>query len=157
MEKLNKTFFIDIDGTILKHRSNQEIDEMINELGEDSYIKEEPINDAVEFVNKIPDTDLVILTTARHERHRRHTMLALANNGVKYSKIIFDMAAGPRVLINDIKPIGASDNRLPLYTAFAMNVRRDEGDFGEYEKIEKILSNQIGSICPTNTTPVLRE
>lgn len=157
MEKINKTFFIDIDGTILKHRSNEEIDEMIAELGEDSYVKEEPINKAIEFMRKIPSTDLVVLTTARNERHRTHTILALANTGVKYNKIIFDMAAGPRVLINDIKPVGASGNRLPLYTAFAMNVRRDEGDFQEYEKVEKIISNQIGSLCPTNITLKLKE
>lgn len=146
MEKTNKTFFIDIDGTLLKHRSNDEIDEMIKQYGENSYIREEGIEDAIEFMSRIPDTDIIILTTARHERHREHTLLALANNNIKYNKIIFDMAVGPRVLINDIKPIGASGNISPLLTAFAINVNRDKGDFQEFEQIEKTIKTQLGVV-----------
>ena len=46
---------------------------------------------------------------------------------IRYDKIIFDLRAGPRYLINDIKPIGVAKNSKPLNTAFAVNVERDKG------------------------------
>ena len=41
MESLNRTWFIDIDGTIVKHRTNDELDRVIEEMGEESHNFEE--------------------------------------------------------------------------------------------------------------------
>ena len=35
-ESLNKTWFIDIDGTIVKTRNNEQLDEAINSMGDES-------------------------------------------------------------------------------------------------------------------------
>ena len=37
-EELYKTWFVDLDGTVLKHRTNNEIDNFINKYGEKSHI-----------------------------------------------------------------------------------------------------------------------
>ena len=37
METLNKTWFVDVDGTILHHHTNDSLDELIEEYGEDSF------------------------------------------------------------------------------------------------------------------------
>ena len=126
-ESLNKTWFIDIDGTIVKHSSNDEIDEAIVSDGNRSYLMEEPIERSVEFLKNIPKDATIILTTARDKRHEQHTLKMLEHFEIRYDKIIFDLRAGPRYLINDIKPIGVAKNSKPLNTAFAVNVERDKG------------------------------
>jgi len=126
-ESLNKTWFIDIDGTIVKHLYNDAIDEAIDEAGEESYLAEKPLEDSVKFLDSLPSSDTVILTTARDSRHEVHTLNMLKHYKVRYDKIIFDLMAGPRFLINDIKPIGVVGNDKPIDTAFAINVERDKG------------------------------
>lgn len=145
MEKTNKTFFIDIDGTIFKHLSNDEIDELIETRGDNSHEGEEVLPNAKEFLTSIAGENMIILTTAREKHHHAHTIKALTYLGIPYDRILFGMRAGPRVVINDIKPIGTAGNRKPLDTAFAMNVKRDSGDYSEYEKIKNLIKSQIGS------------
>jgi hypothetical protein len=40
---------------------------------------------------------------------------------------MFDLRAGARILINDIKPVGIAGNSKPIKTAFAINVERNKG------------------------------
>ncbi len=147
-ESLNKTWFIDIDGTIVKHCSNDEIDEAINSDGEKSYLMEEPIKSSVEFLKNIPKNDTIILTTARDEKHRQHTLKMLEHFEVRYDNIMFDLRSGPRYLVNDIKPIGAVENSEPLKTAFAINVERDEGIPKRW-----LFHNSEGSFLPPTPIP----
>ena len=126
-EALNKTWFIDIDGTIVKQLYNQDIDKAIDSLGENSYTIETPIEKSVTFLNRIPKEDTVVLTTARDGKHKDHTERMLSHFGVRYDRIMFDLRAGPRYLINDIKPAGTAGNTDPINTAFSLNVERDEG------------------------------
>ena len=42
-ESLNKTWFIDIDGTIVKSRNNEQLDEAVDLMGRESYLSETPI------------------------------------------------------------------------------------------------------------------
>ena len=109
-ESLNKTWFIDIDGTIVKHLYNKDIDSAINSLGEDSHTLETPIEKSVSFL-----------------KHKDHTERMLRHFGVRYDRIMFDLRAGPRYLINDIKPVGTAGNTDPINTAYSLNVERDEG------------------------------
>lgn len=126
-EGLNKTWFIDIDGTVVKHLGNDYLDEAIEKKGNSSHLSEEPIQDSVSFLDSIPLSDTVVLTTARDSRHEDHTLRMLSHYNIRYDRIIFDLRSGPRYLINDTKPAGVAGNKSPIKTAFAINVKRDEG------------------------------
>ena len=126
-ESLNKTWFIDIDGTIVKHASNDQIDEAIEKMGEDSYLIEEPIDESKSFLSSLPEQDTIVLTTARDGKHEEHTKKMLSHFGIRYDRIMFDLRSGPRYLINDIKPKGVANNNNPIKTAYAINVERDIG------------------------------
>ena len=126
-ESLNKTWFIDIDGTIVKTRNNEQLDEAIGSMGNKSYLSEEPIKKSLDFIKSIPINDTIVLTTARDSRHEDHTLQMLNHFKIRYDKILFDLRSGARILINDIKPIGIAGNSEPLKTAYAINVERNEG------------------------------
>ena len=119
---MNKTWFIDIDGTLVRHLENEEIDE---------GREEELLPNALEFMEGIQKRgDYIILTTARLERHRLITINMLEDFGIKYDHIIFGIGSKERIVINDTKPINAydgGDRRNPLPTAYAINMERNEG------------------------------
>jgi len=122
---MNKTWFIDIDGTLVKHLENKEIDE---------GTKEELLPYVLEFLEGIETRgDYIILTTARLEEHRQVTEKMLKEFGINYDQIIFGIGSQERIVVNDIKPIDAFDGgsrENPLPTAYAINVNRNEG-FGK--------------------------
>ena len=126
-ESLNKTWFIDIDGTIVYHMSNQELDEAIRTMGDESYWLEKVIDKSLKFMSSIPAEDTVVLTTARDRRHKEHTLKMLDHFGIRYDKIMFSLRSGPRYVVNDIKPVGVAGNSEPLEMAFAINVERNAG------------------------------
>lgn len=103
---LGKTWILDLDGTILKH-NGYKID------GKDSLLK-----GAVEFMNNIPEGDMVIFITSRDSRYSSITEKFLIDNHIKYNYIIYNAPYGERILINDSKPSG-------LKTAIAINTKRD--------------------------------
>ena len=80
---MNKTWFIDIDGTMLKHRNNFQIGES-QDAGsagtEDDG--EELLPSVIEFLDTIPQTDQIVLTTARKVEHRVITEMALERFGI---------------------------------------------------------------------------
>jgi|TARA_R110000751_G_scaffold231612_3_gene332898 hypothetical protein len=115
----HKTWFIDIDGTIVKHMSDADIEELIIKRKGRSHLYEEAIPKSVDFVNKLPKDDVVVLTTARNPKTEQHTLKMLERFKIRYDKIIFDLNPGPRYLINDTYK-GAR-------TAYSINVTRDEG------------------------------
>jgi len=125
METLNKTWFVDIDGTFLKHNSNITLDELVKQKG--SHLKEKPIRKSIKFLRDLPKGDKIIITTARESHHREHTIKTLKHFKVRYDDILFNLPSGPRILINDIKPPGVVNNANPIITAYAVNVNRDEG------------------------------
>jgi len=126
-ESLNKTWFIDIDGTIVKHLYNDSIDSAIEKEGEKSHLMETPIKQSINFLNSIPLNDIIVLTTARDSKHKDHTLKMLEHFNIKYDRILFDLCSGPRYVINDAKPVGVVGNKKPIQTAFAINVERDVG------------------------------
>tara|TARA_B100002019_G_C20823707_1_gene381853 strand:- start:17 stop:358 length:342 start_codon:yes stop_codon:yes gene_type:complete len=104
---LNKTWIIDIDGTILKHNGYR--------TGDD-----EVLPGVVEFFSNIPKDDKIIIITGRSSEIRERTEKILNENNLRYDHIIFDLPTGERFLFNDTKPSG-------LKTAYAFNVTRDSG------------------------------
>ena len=76
-EPVNKTWFVDVDGTILHHHTNDSLDKLIEEYGDDSFKYEQPIVSAVEFFQDLPETDIIVIATAREKRHTDHTLNVL--------------------------------------------------------------------------------
>ena len=117
-----KTWFIDIDGTILEHRVNKEIYEGCTEVllpGSKEFIDE-----------RYSDGDVIILTTARPQGTYSITVGVLKGFGIRYDEIIFGLGHRERIVVNDIKPVNAEDGgdrHEPMETAYALNVKRNEG------------------------------
>ena len=127
METLNKTWFVDIDGTIFYHHSNDSLDDLIDKYGESSHLYEKPIKNAIDFFKGRPEKDRIVITTARESKHKEHTLRALNHYKMRYNECVFDLGAGPRIVVNDIKPPGVAGNAESLTTAYAVNLSRDKG------------------------------
>ena len=108
-KNLRHTWFIDLDGTILKH--NGYITDKSDKL----------LKGVKSFFKKIPKQDLIIVTTSRDKKNSKKTINFLKKNKIKFNQIIFNLPYGERILINDIKP----KNR--LYTAKSVNLKRNSG------------------------------
>lgn len=64
---------------------------------------------------------MIILTTARPEYLRDHTIKELESHEIPYDRIIMQIERGPRFLINDTDP------EKPGRRATGINLIRDEG------------------------------
>ncbi len=107
LSKLPKTWLIDVDGTLLKHNGHLEDGDKV-------------LPGVKDFFSKISAKDKVILLTARQPNFAAELEQFLRDQNIRYDQIIFGLPMGERVLINDTKPSG-------LKTAYAVNVKRDEG------------------------------
>ena len=113
-KNLTHTWFIDLDGTILKHNG---------------YIfekKDTLLKGVQSFFKKISKKDKIIFTTSRKKKYARKTISFLKKNKLYFNEIIFDLPYGERILINDIKP------KNKLKTAKSINVKRNNG-FEKYK------------------------
>lgn len=104
---LGHTWFIDLDGTILKHNG---------------YVNppEELLPGVKDLWATIPSQDTIILTTGRNSTYRESTLKFLDSAGIRYDHVIFDLPLGERIVVNDTKPGG-------LKTAIAWNLERNQG------------------------------
>jgi len=114
-----KTFFIDIDGTIVQYPEEGQLDR-ISEI--DGYV-EELLPSAKEFFKSLKDNDVVIFTTGRREKHRKLTERTLKHHNIKYKHLIMDLPWGQRYIIND------TTNML-YQKAIGINLLKDKG-FGD--------------------------
>ena len=106
------TYFVDIDGTILKYRQFETYETS----------KAEGIESTIEYLDKaVNEGHMVILTTARPEYLKVHTEVELYKNEVPYHRLIMGIERGPRYLINDMDPNN------PGKRAIAINLERDKG------------------------------
>jgi hypothetical protein len=106
-----KTYFVDIDGVLVKGSSEY----MTPYWGETEGIKEniKKINDLYDAGNRI------ILTTGRKGDHHKVTEKQLAKEGIKFSCILYSCGNGQRVIINDFS------NSNPYPSCQAINLPRD--------------------------------
>ena len=112
------TWFIDIDGTIMIHKSNFDYDGSPDEL----------LDGAKEFWDKIPAKDCIVLTTGRPSWWRQETMHSLERFGLRYDILLMDLPSGRRILINDCKPKSENYGNVAVSPmAFSRNVERDVG------------------------------
>ena len=107
LSSLPKTWIFDLDGTILVHNGYKN--------GGDRILPR-----VKEFFDKIPETDHILILTARKEEVLESTIEFLKDNGIRYNNILADIPFGERILLNDMKGSG-------LKTAYAVNLKRDEG------------------------------
>ena len=107
LSSLPKTWIFDLDGTILVHNGYKNGGDRI-------------LPGVKEFFDKIPETDHILILTARKEEVLESTIEFLKDNGIKYNNILADIPFGERILLNDMKDSG-------LKTAYAVNLKRDEG------------------------------
>jgi ribonucleotide monophosphatase NagD (HAD superfamily) len=108
LSTLGHTWLLDLDGTIVKHNGY-----LLD--GEDTFL-----SGAKEFLDSIPEQDVVVLLTSRTEEYRAVTEQFLREHGVRYHHMIFGLPYGERVLVNDNKPSG-------LCTARCLALERDCG------------------------------
>jgi hypothetical protein len=119
VSNLNKTWIIDIDGTIFIHNSYL--------TGHDKIVE-----GFLEFYKKnITENDVIILVTSRKREYSLQTKESLEFFGVKFSHYIDELPAGERIIINDRKPSG-------LLTAHAINIARDNFNFIKIIKNDKL-------------------
>ena len=106
------TYFVDIDGTILKYRQFETYETS----------KAEGIESTIEYLDRaVNEGHMIILTTARPEYLRVHTEVELYENEVPYHRLIMGIERGPRYLINDMDPNNPGER------AIAINLERDKG------------------------------
>ena len=107
LSSLPKTWIFDLDGTILVHNGYKNGGDWI-------------LPGVKEFFDNIPETDHILILTARKEEVLESTIEFLKDNGIRYNNILADIPFGERILLNDMKGSG-------LKTAYAVNLKRDEG------------------------------
>lgn len=115
MEKITKhpTFFVDIDGTIVKYRKFSELSTAILT----------PIQDVIDFINKSYDEGChIVITTARPQSFELFTKQELEKLGVKYHQMLMGIGRGTRVVLNDKDPDAPE-----LPRAWGINFIRDQG------------------------------
>lgn len=116
---LEKTWILDLDGTIVKH-NGYKLD------GRDVLLP-----GTEEFLANIRPNDMVIFITSRTEECREMTLEFLKEHRIRYDHIIFNAPYGERILVNDCKPSG-------LPTAIAVNTQRDQCTEVLFEEDETI-------------------
>tara|TARA_R110000772_G_scaffold78248_2_gene167872 strand:- start:232 stop:642 length:411 start_codon:yes stop_codon:yes gene_type:complete len=106
-KELSHTWFFDIDGTIaVRHHPYR--------------IKDELLPGVKELWAQIPANDVIVITSARPVHYQRKTMKWIDSMGLRYDHVLFGLAHGERIVVNDNKPGG-------LETAIAWNVKRNKG------------------------------
>lgn len=107
----NPTVFCDIDGTIFKYRKF------------DTYLTTEPevLPGVKESMHSWLNSGVyIVLTTARPESLRDHTVEELNMRGIPYHQLVMGIGRGPRYLINDSEDPN-------IVRATALPLKRDEG------------------------------
>jgi len=103
---LNKTWILDIDGTLVIHNGHLK--------GKDVLL-----DGVKDFFKNISSDDKVILLTARKGIYLEDLKAFLKENNIRYDYLLTDMPMGERILVIDRKPSG-------LDMAYAINKDRDK-------------------------------
>jgi hydroxymethylpyrimidine pyrophosphatase-like HAD family hydrolase len=109
----NPTFFVDIDGTLVKYRKFAEL--------ENSTL--EPIQDVIDTINDYYEKGAhIVITSARPDSYELFTKQELEAIGIKYHQIILGLGRGTRVVINDNDPQNPEISR-----SLGVNLNRNMG------------------------------
>ena len=91
LSPLAHTWIIDLDGTLVEHNGYKN--------GRDKWLP-----GALDFLHSIPAEDQIVFLTAREEAAREMTEKFLADAGIAYRALLFNMSMGDRILLNDAGP-----------------------------------------------------
>lgn len=111
MDNRSKTMFVDIDGTLIKHRG-------LMKIGNKTKVLPGVLKKLEEWDKKGYN---IILVSGRRESLRAFTEKQLEKAKIIYDQLILGIGGGIRVLINDTKP----NSSVP--TAKAISVKRNVG------------------------------
>lgn len=106
LSTLGHTWILDLDGTIVEHN------------GYKKYGIDKLLDGAKDFLESIPNEDMIIFLTSRKLEYKAITEGFLNENHIRYDQIIFEAPYGERILLNDDKPSG-------LKMGYAVNLNRD--------------------------------
>lgn len=107
LSTLGKTWIFDLDGTLVEHNGYK--------TGDDHWLP-----GALELLKIIPETDYILILTAREKEAREKTEIFLKKHRIRYNDIKFEMPMGERILLNDSKPSG-------LRMSHSVECNRNEG------------------------------
>lgn len=111
LSPLPKSWFLDIDGTLVAHNSHLRLHQQ-----DVKYLA-----GVHEFFKSISPDDTIVLTTSRQLAECRTIVDDITRiSSCKNIKLLSNLGAGERIIINDCKPSG-------LKTAYAFNIKRDAG------------------------------
>ena len=105
------TFFCDIDGTIFKYRKFE------------TYLETdvEVLPGVIESMQNWSESGAhIVLTTARPESLREHTIQELNKHNIPYHQLVMGIGRAERYLINDSEEVGVD-------RAFAIPLKRNTG------------------------------
>lgn len=113
-----KTYFIDVDGVVVKNGG---------EYSKPFWGTTEGLRENIKVINNLYDLgNYIILITSRKEKNRTMTLKQLKKEGVKYHQLIMGLNHSPRVVINDFS------NSNPFPAAISVNVPRDSDRLSDY-------------------------
>lgn len=107
LSALPKTWILDLDGTFVLHN------------GYKLYGRDVWLDGAKEFLHSLPQEDMIVFLTSRTTAYSQLTERFLEEEGIRYTKILYGVPYGERILFNDRKPSG-------LDMAYAVSGKRDE-------------------------------
>jgi ribonucleotide monophosphatase NagD (HAD superfamily) len=138
MATASKTVFCDIDGTLLEHFG----DIQMNYKSQNPALKN--VRETLQQWDRLNYT--IILTTGRKESTREQTEKQLLAAGIVYNQLIMNLPNGYRVVINDKKPRGVQN------TAYAINLVRNEG-FEHLDLNSRFVTIPDKYVIPNMETP----
>jgi hypothetical protein len=110
--------FVDIDGVLVQRASKYTGNEWGNT---------KPITQNIQILNKARDNGAyIIITTSRSSSSSHVTETQLQQVGMCWDKIIYDLPASQRILINDFAPSA------PYPSCSAINIPRDATNLDQY-------------------------
>jgi hypothetical protein len=106
------TYFVDIDGTLIKYRKFENI-----------HHPAEPIQSVIDKVNSEYENGAhIVITTARPETFRLLTLTELNTLGINFHQLVMGVGRGTRYVINDKDPEYPEVDR-----AVGINLERNKG------------------------------
>ena len=109
----HSTYFVDIDGTLVKYRPFDQIQTEAPEA----------ITSVLDLIKtKYDEGSHIVITTARPSELELFTKQELEKIGVKYHQLVMGIGRGTRYVINDKDPQAPEVDR-----AVGINLKRNEG------------------------------
>jgi trehalose-6-phosphatase len=107
------TYFVDIDGTLIKYRPFDQIE----------TVAPEAITSVIDKINNEHNNGAhIVITTARPSELELFTKQELEKIGVNYHQLVMGIGRGTRYVINDKDPQAPEVDR-----AVGINLKRNEG------------------------------